>query len=180
MYQQPQVQPRPCGEYSKGIAAAETTTGSTPPVRGICTILDSASNSIRFNPARAGNIEHGRRESEQLQVQPRPCGEYNSVASLYVIFTGSTPPVRGIYFANDLFVSINRFNPARAGNISTTTVGVKEEKVQPRPCGEYISWELEKMQTAGSTPPVQGIFCETHGQRVNYRFNPARAGNINT
>ena len=180
MYQQPQVQPRPCGEYSKGIAAAETTTGSTPPVRGICTILDSASNSIRFNPARAGNISFELYCLDCFKVQPRPCGEYLTEDGIVGYSTGSTPPVRGIYFANDLFVSINRFNPARAGNISTTTVGVKEEKVQPRPCGEYISWELEKMQTAGSTPPVQGIFCETHGQRVNYRFNPARAGNINT
>ena len=91
-----QVHPRVCGEYYPFYVGAAVHPGSTPRMRGICTILDSTSNSIRFNPARAGNIWTNYVQQQRLQVQPRPCGEYLQTRQVKTGCVGSTPPVRGI------------------------------------------------------------------------------------
>ena len=111
------VQPRPCGEYFKSLHHFARLLGSTPPVRGISKHFHPRRKSTRFNPARAGNIHFDYFSFIVFQVQPRPCGEYFVIAAAHDAFTGSTPPVRGIFLKPGRIYICIRFNPARAGNI---------------------------------------------------------------
>ena len=53
---QNQVQPRPCGEYTRRVNNEILCVGSTPPVRGIFQNYSARICYVGFNPARAGNI----------------------------------------------------------------------------------------------------------------------------
>ena len=86
-------------------------------MRGIyCNFFEKQKHS-RFNPARAGNIDTHPKFQLHVQVQPRPCGEYDYDVIRYQDSEGSTPPVRGIFLNFDNSSVEIRFNPARAGNI---------------------------------------------------------------
>ena len=92
-----QVHPRVCGEYEDAGGYADHSGGSTPPVRGISSLIVTAQSCIRFNPACAGNINWG--------TIYRPPKE------------GSPPRMRGIFEELGMGIAFERFNPACAGNM---------------------------------------------------------------
>ena len=51
------------------------------------------------------------------KVQPRVCGEYAKDTGISSNDIGSTPRMRGIFFAIRIMTVVIRFNPAYAGNI---------------------------------------------------------------
>ena len=113
-------------------------------MRGIYPQTISRSDKVRFNPARAGNIDNLTFPISVKKVQPRPCGEYLVVQDWKDNFVGSTPPVRGIYHEAPYHTDQHRFNPARAGNIGASGKSLAILQVQPRPCGEYVvAWQLQ-------------------------------------
>ena len=74
--------------------------------------------------------------------------------------------------------SLHRFNPAYAGNISTSIYYILLYQVQPRVCGEYWYDWFWGLWTIGSTPRMRGIFLPFRFAWPVLGFNPAYAGNI--
>ncbi len=127
-------------------------------MRGICTILLHLSLSNRFNPAYAGNMSVCLYKTLIGQVQPRVCGEYINTPYLAAFVIGSTPRMRGISFVSFFERSINRFNPAYAGNIGLISTESSIMRVQPRVCGEYPAPTAFPSFVSGSTPRMRGIY----------------------
>ena len=127
-------------------------------MRGISYRLYLSTALLRFNPAYAGNICLSLALIAVVQVQPRVCGEYSTLAVVLVYRLGSTPRMRGISIITRLCTGLRRFNPAYAGNI-------------------FGRLELVNLHI-GSTPRMRGIFICIIFNRYWLRFNPAYAGNI--
>ena len=147
-------------------------------MRGILPNCVGYEVSSRFNPAYAGNIAAHIAHREDLQVQPRVCGEYPKNYLSAIMNLGSTPRMRGISFTNYAEMSRFRFNPAYAGNIVADIVVPVVCKVQPRVCGEYRNAKRCRGKRVGSTPRMRGIYDKFIYSDTDSRFNPAYAGNI--
>ena len=147
-------------------------------MRGISNRVLVARHKLRFNPAYAGNIFERFMKNENTKVQPRVCGEYQSLLATNFIASGSTPRMRGISPICYAPIFGCRFNPAYAGNILSLKESKTEVQVQPRVCGEYTLLHCQQFFLAGSTPRMRGIFMQTREKRFAWRFNPAYAGNI--
>ena len=71
-------------------------------------------------------------------VHPRSCGEQRLLIFLPVVFTGSSPLVRGTVTLLLLTLLAVRFIPARAGNSHRYLVQLIYPPVHPRSCGEQV------------------------------------------
>ena len=91
---------------------------------------------------------------------------------------GSTPRMRGISRICPTASTKFRFNPAYAGNIQIRRFFPMQQQVQPRVCGEYFLLVFHDIVIFGSTPRMRGILGQTYGEPIQFRFNPAYAGNI--
>ena len=88
--------------------------------------------------------------------------------------------MRGIFVGSNPTRAAWRFNPAYAGNISSSLAFKRSCKVQPRVCGEYFVIVTPCCHFIGSTPRMRGIYDDYCCYLLNGRFNPAYAGNIGT
>ena len=134
----------------------------------------------RFIPARAGNI---RTESTCIalgSVHPRTCGEHAPAAGDIVRNTGSSPHVRGTCQAVFCKGRADRFIPARAGNILLNVLYAVTRSVHPRTCGEHHRKFDHTGHPSGSSPHVRGTFEADPLGALEFRFIPARAGNIHS
>ena len=86
--------------------------------------------------------------------------------------------MRGISYKINGTKNKFRFNPAYAGNIKQFVHKHKQNKVQPRVCGEYFTMKILSGSVLGSTPRMRGIFGDWNVEEVQHRFNPAYAGNM--
>ena len=131
------VQPRVCGEHCGNDHSDCINFGSAPRVRGTFRHSTPQIPARRFSPACAGNIQLTCVEREADSVQPRVCGEHNSMHVDEESASGSAPRVRGTFIQIKKRHYPNRFSPACAGNIITRAQGQQVRAVQPRVCGEH-------------------------------------------
>ena len=171
------VQPRGCGEHRAGMHRRRCAGGSAPRVRGTRVSPGGASSSQRFSPAGAGNTAPSPPASRHTAVQPRGCGEHESIARSATLPTGSAPRVRGTRELHHQTMHDDRFSPAGAGNTHPVGSDSDRSPVQPRGCGEHEQMANWLEERGGSAPRVRG----THPSRVPHRrrprFSPAGAGN---
>ena len=95
------VHPRACGEHSAPILFSQSSYGSSPRVRGTCSVGDDHDEVGRFIPARAGNIEGDDEFHMVAPVHPRACGEHREHGFEVSFDAGSSPRVRGTYRERD-------------------------------------------------------------------------------
>ena len=130
------VQPRACGEQSRGECENDSPHGSAPRMRGTADAATSEPTFDRFSPAHAGNrCDHAGGRIVPL-VQPRACGEQISATAKKIVSVGSAPRMRGTV-GHVLGADVcNRFSPAHAGNSPLWISASALAAVQPRACGE--------------------------------------------
>ena len=108
----------------------------------------------------------------------RKDGRTQSFCWINPMFNGSSPLVRGTFKNQQGCVIIDRFIPARAGNIRTSPVGHVPATVHPRSCGEHSMPPFAISSQPGSSPLVRGTYHQRNSTLQFQRFIPARAGNI--
>jgi hypothetical protein len=111
------VHPRACGEHYILQNSSRDDFGSSPRVRGTSIDCPVRSGCGRFIPARAGNIRRSRMRHRSGPVHPRACGEHRMSAAKTWRSLGSSPRVRGTYKTVRHDLPVDRFIPARAGNM---------------------------------------------------------------
>ena len=131
------VHPRGCGEHWSRCVFHSPSSGSSPRVRGTCTLASSCLHRWRFIPAGAGNIGPGVCFIPLPPVHPRGCGEHLTFVDSSYFQCGSSPRVRGTFHAERCEEVPVRFIPAGAGNISCVTPLFVFPTVHPRGCGEH-------------------------------------------
>ena len=152
------VHPRVCGEHSLRCFFASDRTGSSPRLRGTYPPVMCLSGRVRFIPASAGNIHAGKHATDIEPVHPRVCGEHMFAQISRAEENGSSPRLRGTFTLENTPRISNRFIPASAGNISTTT--------------------LFCLPLRGSSPRLRGTYGQHKDHPHRVRFIPASAGNI--
>ena len=115
------VHPRSCGEHACLAVLILDKFGSSPLVRGTCPLFMLPLWSKRFIPARAGNIALVVAWPGDNSVHPRSCGEHLLTAGVVIMVIGSSPLVRGTLFFTLRLICLQRFIPARAGNMLRIT-----------------------------------------------------------
>ena len=171
------VHPRACGEFATTGTDATCSHGSSPRMRGILKPRLLYPHQFRFIPAHAGNSTVCRRGSFLSTVHPRACGEFFDSDNKYLIYSGSSPRMRGIRDEQLAVKYCQRFIPAHAGNSATRPPRPLDSTVHPRACGEFRSISPGLHDRGGSSPRMRGIRlrCATAPRRS--RFIPAHAGN---
>ena len=171
------VHPRAGGERYSNHELLHFITGSSPRGRGTLELSETAQDTGRFIPARAGNatISVGRYRSRT--VHPRAGGERLPIRTIDPRWYGSSPRGRGTRKIRALWASAWRFIPARAGNAVHLVNGELCAAVHPRAGGERGSKVLGWRQEIGSSPRGRGTLPQSPELRADLRFIPARAGN---
>jgi len=150
------VHPRSCGEHSFQFQARHCRSGSSPLVRGTLLSGQQKLNGARFIPARAGNMLSISLLAASAAVHPRSCGEHSGRSTFSFSATGSSPLVRGTWEEVHGGGRLNRFIPARAGNIKAGIPRPVQVAVHPRSCGEHKAGRMNGLAPAGSSPLVRG------------------------
>ena len=150
--------PRSRGEHSGVRANLHYGDGSSPLARGTFVPLDNNIDSARLIPARAGNIEPKIAPLRYGTAHPRSRGEHVTLDHCSPVSGGSSPLARGTWQAQARVWFPVRLIPARAGNITKTSVLFLEVQAHPRSRGEHARVHLQALPNA--------------------RLIPARAGNI--
>ena len=125
-----------------------------------------------------GNMESCCQKRQQKWVHPCIRGEYNLLGQAPAGGKGSPPHPRGILFIPLTTISLHRFTPASAGNISYLSFFGGLLQVHPRIRGEYYFPANWFASIIGSPPHPRGIFIFSHIDINFVRFTPASAGNI--
>ena len=110
------------------------------------------------------------------KAHPRPCGEHNNFAGAALVYTGSSPPVRGAPECSSVLVEIAGLIPARAGSTDKPPSFLNSCRAHPRPCGEHVTDSSGASSQPGSSPPVRGAPKRVTFFRQVSGLIPARAG----
>ncbi len=133
------VHPRVCGEHPAPGMPDLPASGSSPRLRGTCKLRVACPLRTRFIPASAGNMVTRATELSVVTVHPRVCGEHSCNMIGIVRKLGSSPRLRGTSQVIVNPVTVSRFIPASAGNISGPFAEFGRIPVHPRVCGEHTS-----------------------------------------
>ena len=87
--------PRVCGEHTMREQMDYFNQGSSPRMRGTRCKQVAASVHHGIIPAYAGNTRFHPFDAIQVGDHPRVCGEHNSISSLLLSLSGSSPRMRG-------------------------------------------------------------------------------------
>ena len=149
---------------------------TTPRMRGLLRNWRSVLRPVRYNPAYAGTTRYGYARNDFFSIQPRVCGDYQTVPGGDFLFQDTTPRMRGLPAASCPSSRARRYNPAYAG----TTVGLVYNSrwcaIQPRVCGDYASRIVLLSGTLDTTPRMRGLRHAQPYGTSEVRYNPAYAG----
>ena len=106
------IQPRVCGDYSKGDYPMEFLSDTTPRMRGLQAKRQQEDQSRRYNPAYAGTTFS---DGSVHAIQPRVCGDYFYLTGGATNDSDTTPRMRGLQVSHFRGTFLARYNPAYAG-----------------------------------------------------------------
>ena len=152
----PTAHPRVCGENQLEPTALQTTTGSSPRVRGKPREPLRSRARTRLIPACAGKTCASLSARFRRWAHPRVCGENLVIATCLGDDQGSSPRVRGKRLTGGESVGSTGLIPACAGKTRSSESRAKSRRAHPRVCGENYGTIAEDSHEAGSSPRVRG------------------------
>ena len=172
------VHPHECGEHLFFHVHTTYSYGSSPRVRGTFKIRRNHAFFRRFIPTSAGNMSDRTQNSTETTVHPHECGEHLVVFKIIRSLVGSSPRVRGTFYAKSQGPLRRRFIPTSAGNIYAKFQALSRRPVHPHECGEHTNCSNSERPIRGSSPRVRGTWFLTRRADRKNRFIPTSAGNI--
>ncbi len=163
----PTVYPRWRGEHIDPEQQYAQTDGLSPLARGTPSACNSASLSVRFIPAGAGNTIKKLFCVSFRSVYPRWRGEHFYSVNNRSLIVGLSPLARGTHVANRLIIIYFRFIPAGAGNTIEIVFGIYSEAVYPRWRGEHSKHNLLLINDFLSQSQSTN-FIVSHKQHIHY------------
>ena len=171
--------PRPCGEHPSAANSSTTKRGSSPPVRGAPRATAVPPCPGGLIPARAGSTARSLRCHSTGWAHPRPCGEHVSALPEPRTQPGSSPPVRGALWVEDVMAAIAGLIPARAGS-TCCCVGARDGSgAHPRPCGEHASCGKLRARWGGLIPARAGSTSDAPKTHHEIGAHPRPCGEHN-
>ena len=150
------IQPRVCGDYTYVVNSGRGLHDTTPRMRGLRGGMCMATMQERYNPAYAGTTKRASAESMVTAIQPRVCGDYETIDAETVATPDTTPRMRGLPCSPAFPCLSPRYNPAYAGTTRR--------------------WGRRPPTAPDTTPRMRGLPGGRHVTTCKGRYNPAYAG----
>ena len=150
--------------------------GSSPQVRGPPPDTRSIRDAVRLIPAGAGTTHIGVRGAGRLRAHPRRCGDHANLTKATLIYTGSSPQVRGPLRRVCSPAPSRGLIPAGAGTTIWFASICTVSRAHPRRCGDHKGQERARPCRAGSSPQVRGPRVLTSLAAPSPGLIPAGAG----
>ena len=125
-------------------------------MRGTRGAVGHADLHVGIIPAYAGNTQPRSSPRRVRWDHPRICGEHLMWLSLIVIFTGSSPRMRGTLILELHVRSDHGIIPAYAGNTKPFALASIFCRDHPRVCGEHQAICFSVNFLSGSSPRMRG------------------------
>ena len=123
-----------------------------------------------------GKVANSEPVTLDVEDHPRLCGEKRAEPLMYLIVTGSPPPMRGKAKPVVFTINILGITPAYAGKRKRKPNGMLQSKDHPRLCGEKVTAGSSWFRLAGSPPPMRGKEGGKLCAIIMPRITPAYAG----
>ena len=128
--------PRVCGENFWARPMPFQASGTSPRMRGKCSVASSMRSCKRNIPAYAGKIVGSEEERGWCWEHPRVCGENRKASGAVIAGCGTSPRMRGKCFKQCFRIIEKRNIPAYAGKIKCRSCRRTRRREHPRVCGE--------------------------------------------
>ena len=148
--------PRGCGEHYRVFIVSDTTTGSSPRMRGARIEQRVLHPQFRIIPADAGSTTCVSACGRRYEDHPRGCGEHYFWNMVVIQFRGSSPRMRGALIVVGLSIGPWRIIPADAGSTVFLPVSYALCMDHPRGCGEHGYRRFVGKVRIGSSPRMRG------------------------
>ena len=109
-------------------------------------------------------------------IQPRVCGDYETIDAETVATPDTTPRMRGLPCSPAFPCLSPRYNPAYAGTTRILDSGGLVLPIQPRVCGDYSIRQQSQPNDRDTTPRMRGLLRHRSIGFPSFRYNPAYAG----
>ena len=168
--------PRACGANALRKLNRNTSTGSSPRMRG--KRLDCVRHSVhpRIIPAHAGQTPSLILLLDSLPDHPRACGANAALVFATSLDTGSSPRMRGKHVLPDCIPTQGRIIPAHAGQTPGLHLRRCRMPDHPRACGANAQGQQQRMTASGSSPRMRGKRMARPQHQAHSRIIPAHAG----
>ena len=168
--------PRRCGAFSISYSSRVVTPGSSPQVRGICSIPRSGFSCPGIIPAGAGHLSQRASFIGFIGDHPRRCGAFGLYGFIEVDCEGSSPQVRGICRVGRCVPTVPGIIPAGAGHLKWSICIMMICRDHPRRCGAFLLIITGTARLGGSSPQVRGILPTKCGRFSSGGDHPRRCG----
>ena len=148
--------PRVCGEHAIKAAMNESSSGSSPRVRGTLYGRRVRRRPGGIIPACAGNTSAQLCADIARRDHPRVCGEHPAVIAALNVEAGSSPRVRGTRLLGIGTGVGAGIIPACAGNTRDFWRKCSDVGDHPRVCGEHRRWPCADGRRPGIIPACAG------------------------
>ena len=130
--------------------------GSSPLMRGTHTNSFIGILLIRIIPAHAGNTPGNKYYWQNNRDHPRSCGEHSPSFFAVLLWSGSSPLMRGTLFRKYRNRLSGGIIPAHAGNTASQPWNDAVMQDHPRSCGEHAYCIIRPFFEFGSSPLMRG------------------------
>ena len=157
-------------------ASSVRGTGSPPHMRGKARAGAGPDGQRGITPAHAGKSAGLAKDQNRVWDHPRTCGEKAFTSSLFQVFSGSPPHMRGKERHGYSHHPRMGITPAHAGKSLIYAIWVCSTWDHPRTCGEKIKYRQKPIQEKGSPPHMRGKVENSARQVSMIGITPAHAG----
>ena len=168
--------PRVCGEHAIKAAMNESSSGSSPRVRGTLYGRRVRRRPGGIIPACAGNTSAQLCADIARRDHPRVCGEHPAVIAALNVEAGSSPRVRGTRLLGIGTGVGAGIIPACAGNTRDFWRKCSDVGDHPRVCGEHRRWPCADGRRPGIIPACAGNTRRTEATAPSSRDHPRVCG----
>ena len=148
--------PRGCGEHRPRPTSNQSTSGSSPRMRGALCQSSDLYCDTGIIPADAGSTIRLSPVSKPTWDHPRGCGEHNLAGNAEQLASGSSPRMRGAQDRDRQGDSCQGIIPADAGSTVFADDPKSGLRDHPRGCGEHAGVRAFPVQDPGSSPRMRG------------------------
>ena len=168
--------PRACGAHFDMVVIDESSSGSSPRMRGSRERIRAPADYDGIIPAHAGLTASFFFLLRGSRDHPRACGAHRADLRCNVSDWGSSPRMRGSLLRRPIFHSGHGIIPAHAGLTLLLQNAKAPPRDHPRACGAHIARPSGVDVSKGSSPRMRGSrVVVRHGDRIR-GIIPAHAG----
>ena len=157
-------------------ASSVRGTGSPPHMRGKARAGAGPDGQRGITPAHAGKSAGLAKDQNRVWDHPRTCGEKAFTSSLFQVFSGSPPHMRGKERHGYSHHPRMGITPAHAGKSLIYAIWVCSTWDHPRTCGEKEKISAPEFFKGGSPPHMRGKAYYHDGVNASHGITPAHAG----